>query len=357
MSHVVQPTSNKAVEKLNQNLPISQQDKSLLQLAEIYQPIKDELGDVERLLKQELENDVPWVDQLLQHISELGGKRIRPAFVLLSGACAGAPQSQSSPISGAHIQMAAALEMIHTATLIHDDILDEATTRRHKPTVNSKWGDKVGLLLGDYLFTHAFHVASFAESPAALRALAASSNRVCQGEMRQNHWQGKYNLTEQDYLMMIAEKTAELCGCGCRIGALLSNASESDVERYEEFGTNLGVAFQIVDDVLDLIGRPEKVGKTLGTDVVNEKPTLPLIHCLAQSSGEERNRLIELLSSGGATAEEVLPFLISTDSVDYSRSVARDHAKRSHEFALTLPNVPHAKSMRSLAEFVLQRSC
>ena len=264
--------------------PMPVTDATTFELREVYAPVADELRSVESLLRNALQSDTPFVDQLLQHSWMLGGKRIRPLFLLLSAASCG-------KISQSHLQLAAALEMIHTATLVHDDVLDEAKTRRHRATANSEWGNKISVLLGDYLFTHSFHIASLAGSTEALRLLAQASNRVCAGEMRQNFWQGDFDLTEESYLRMITEKTAELCGVGCRLGAFLSGAGPGLVEQFESYGRNLGVAFQIIDDVLDIVGRPEEIGKTLGTDLVNQKPTLPIIHCLAQSSVEQRTEL------------------------------------------------------------------
>ena len=196
--------------------------------------------------------------------------------------------------------MAVALEMIHTATLIHDDVLDEAQTRRHEPTANSKWGTKTSLLLGDFLFTHSFHVACHADSAQALGMLASASNRVCAGEIRQNNWVGNFDLTEQQYMDLISDKTAELCAVGCKLGAFLSNAELELVKRFEDFGRNLGIAFQIIDDVLDLVGRPQEVGKTLQTDLKNKKPTLPVIHCLRSLDPNDRQQFESLLTAESA---------------------------------------------------------
>ncbi len=315
----------------------------------IYEPIRTEMESVELMLRRELSNEVPFVDELLKHSWLLGGKRIRPAFLLLCGASCGT-------IGQSHRQIAAALEMIHTATLIHDDILDEALTRRHRATANSTWGNKTSVLLGDYLFTHSFHIASLAESCEALRMLAVASNRVCEGEMRQNAWQGKFDLTEADYLLMITEKTAELCGVSCRLGAFLSGASQEQADNYESYGRGLGVAFQVIDDVLDLVGKPNQVGKTLGTDLVNQKPTLPVIHCLQNMDPTLQEEFKLILADPSSNCDTLMPFLDKTDSIAYARSVAENHAKEAIEFAESLPTNPAATSLRGLAEFVLRRS-
>ncbi len=318
-------------------------------LESVYEPIRNEMEAVESILRNELTNEVPFVDELLKHSWLVGGKRIRPAFLLLCGASCGTP-------SRAHFQTAAALEMIHTATLVHDDILDEALTRRHRATANSTWGNKVSVLLGDYLFTHSFHVASLSESCEALRMLAVASNRVCEGEMRQNAWQGKFDLTESDYLQMITEKTAELCGVSCRLGAFLSGASQEHCDNYESYGRSLGVAFQVIDDVLDLVGKPNQVGKTLGTDLVNQKPTLPVIHCLQNMAPTEQEQFKLILADPSSNCETLMPFLENTDSICYARSVAEQHAEGAIKFAESLPSSPAAASLRDLAQFVLNRS-
>ena len=318
-------------------------------LDDVYEPIRDELNQVQQILKRELQSDTPFVDELLEHSWSMGGKRIRPVFLLLSGAsCGGIKQS--------HLQMAAALEMIHTATLVHDDFLDDAKTRRHQETTNAKWGSKISVLLGDYLFTHSFHVASLSGSAEALQMLAQASNRVCEGEMRQNSWQGNFDLTQEHYLQIITEKTAELCGAGCQIGAFLSGAAADLVSGFETYGRNLGISFQIIDDILDIVGAPENVGKTLGTDLLNQKPTLPVIHCLEQSDAQATKEVLDLLTSSDATSSDLVKQLERTQSIQYSRELAQSHARAATEFAESLPPSDYSKSLCLLARFVLART-
>ena len=345
--------------KTADDLSSLQQKKSQLQaspnrsnessLELVYAPIAAELKQVETILQTELRSDAPFVDQLLEHSWLLGGKRIRPVFLLLSGAAVG----QLTP---AHFQLAAALEMIHTATLVHDDILDQADTRRHRPTANTIWGAKQSILLGDYLFTHSFHIAAKGGSCEALQMLAQASNRVCEGEMRQNAWQGDFELSEQDYLRMITEKTAELCGVGCRIGALLSGASEEVVQQFETYGRNLGVAFQIIDDVLDIVGQHDQMGKTLGTDLLNQKPTLPVIHCLENLPEDQTKQLVQFLQDPAATSQQLQVYLAETGSIEYARLRARKHAQAAIDFAASLESNECSQALVSLADFVQQRS-
>ena len=318
-------------------------------LRSVYEPISSELERVEKILQSQLRSDTPWVQQLLQHNWINGGKRMRPVFLLLSGACCG-------KLTESHLHVAAAVEMIHAATLVHDDILDQAETRRHQPTVNAKWGNRVSVLLGDFLFTHAFHLASAANSVDAVQILAESSNRVCEGEIQQNAWQGNFDLSEEDYLGMISQKTAELCGCSCRLGAMLSDASTTTIDEFGKYGINLGVAFQIVDDVLDLVGSPTNVGKTLGTDLFNQKATLPIIHCLKNLSETESGRFKALLTAEKTDVDDVIPFLNQTSSIEYARSVAQQHAENALSFAEPLDGGKYSKALQYLARFVLDRT-
>ena len=343
------PGNAESVATVNMAADMSLESANPVSLAAVYEPIGEELKRVQEILRSELQSETPFVDSLLEHSWLMGGKRIRPVFLLLSAAsCGGIEQS--------HLQMAAALEMIHTATLVHDDFLDEAKTRRHRETTNAKWGPKISVLLGDYLFTHSFHVASLSGSADALRMLARASNRVCEGEMRQNAWQGNFELTEEQYLRMITEKTAELCGVGCQIGAFLSGAAPELVDGFETYGRNLGVAFQIIDDVLDIVGTLEDVGKTLGTDLVNQKPTLPVIHCLEHSDAEAKSALIDLLNDSASTTSDLLMLLERTDSIQYARQIAQSHAVAATKFAQSLEPGKYSRSLELLAKFVLART-
>ena len=329
--------------------PSATGDTSKVELSEIVACVSSDLAKVEGILREELRNDTPFVDRLLEHSWLLGGKRIRPVFVLLAGGAAGG-------VSAGHHALAAAIELVHTATLVHDDLLDQAKVRRHQETAFSKWGMKTSVLLGDYLFTHAFHVASKGNSIAAVRVMAEASNRVCEGEMWQNAWQNKFDLTEAEYLRVISQKTAELCAASCEVGAILSGVSEAEAQQYRQFGLNLGVAFQIIDDVLDIVGSPEDVGKTLGTDLLNRKPTLPVIHCLSQCQPADYEQLVAELQDPESNLEVILGKLKDSKSIEYAKQMALNHANDAMEFAQSLPQSDYSEAMVLLGRFVLQRS-
>jgi octaprenyl-diphosphate synthase len=318
-------------------------------LQAVYGPIEAELAEVESILRAELRSDHPYVDELVRYGCLLGGKRLRPTLLLLAAKAVGEVTSE-------HLTLAAVVEMIHTATLVHDDVLDEAETRRHLATVNSRWDNKASVLLGDYLFTHAFYLASTTDSTWACREIGRATNIVCEGELRQKGCRGDFALSEQEYLEIIAAKTAELTACSCRLGAYYAGGSEETVEKMTRFGLDLGIAFQIVDDVLDLQGDEAKTGKSLGTDLEQQKATLPIIHALQQSSETEREEKLALLCSEAARSEQLIPWMTKHGSIQYAFDVARKFAKRAAASLDCLDSGPGADTLRLVAHFVLQRS-
>ena len=367
MSQIASQTSNSKTDRLspvsgpdqaNQNGSNGAVSRSSEKLALLYAPVAPVLADVETMLHDNLRSETPWVDQLLEHSWLLSGKRMRPVLLLLSG-LAFNQQSKSNAtaddLPASLVPMATAVEMIHTATLVHDDVIDDADVRRHQPTANSKWDNRISVLLGDYLFTHAFHVGSKADSVKALAMLAAASNKVCAGEMKQNFHAGKFDITAETYFEIISEKTAELCAVSCAAGALLAGADEGAIEQYEQYGRDLGMAFQIIDDVLDLDGDADTVGKTLGTDLVNRKPTLPVIHCLSKLDEDRRRELLTAIADP-QQLDQVIATLASTGSIEYARSVARSYIESAASFAGSLGNGTAAQSLQMIAKFVLKRA-
>lgn len=302
------------------NQPPTAAEKSEL-TRQIFSPVADELQRVEELLTSELQSNTPLVDELLRYGCLMGGKRMRPALVLLTAQSLG-------EVNDNHIKLAAVVEMIHTATLIHDDVLDEASVRRHLATVNARWDNKVSVLLGDYLFTHAFHLASRTGSAHACELIGAATNKVCEGELWQIGQRANYELSEEEYLQIIGAKTSALTACSSRLGAQFAGANADTVEALARYGWNLGTAFQIADDLLDLTGNEDETGKSLGTDLEQKKPTLPIIHALAVSDENERKQMMELLAEGPET--ELLavldPWLKRCGSIAYAQQRAVDLA-------------------------------
>jgi octaprenyl-diphosphate synthase len=328
---------------------IEKRDPAPQELRSLYAIIQEPLTRVDDLLRSELASKYPFVDKLAKHGFRLGGKRMRPALVLLSAKLCG-------EINDDHLRLAAAVEMVHTATLVHDDVLDEATIRRHLDTVNARWDNEASILLGDYLFAKALCLAASVEDPYAVRTLITASRRVCEGELRQIGTRGDYDLTEDDYLEIIADKTAALCSCCCQLGAHYAGASEQETAALEEFGRKLGIAFQIVDDVLDVQGDEETTGKSLGTDLIKQKPTLPLIRLLDQSSPEKKAEMLQGLSQATDRQREVLGSqLVDSAAIAYAKQKAEQFVEEASAQLAPWPNAPSKESLVGIARFVIDR--
>lgn len=316
----------------------------------LYAPIADEMAQVEAILRRELRNDFPFVDELLRYGCLLGGKRLRPALLLLTAKAVG-------PVTRDHLVLAAVVEMIHTATLIHDDVLDEADCRRHLATVNARWDNEASVLLGDYLFTHAFYLASTLESTMGCRLIGRATNTVCEGELRQVGSRGNFALDESEYLEIIAAKTGALCACCCRLGAYFAEGAADLIDGMDRFGRNLGIAFQIADDLLDVLGDERSTGKSLGTDLEKQKATLPLIRTMQLADEEQRGQLLSVLQEQPAPGrEELAPWFERFDAIDYARQKALWYAERARDELELLEPGPACDVLQLITEFVVMRS-
>ena len=319
-------------------------------LSRLFAPIAADLAAVDRRLEQELRHSDPFIDELAQHSFRIGGKRLRPALLLLVAQAVG-------KIGDEHRTLAAVVEMVHTATLVHDDVLDDAEVRRHLDTVNARWNNQTSVLLGDYLFTHAFYLASTLDTTFGCRAIGEATNTVCEGELRQTASSGNFWLTRDEYLAIIEAKTAELCACCCRLGAHYAGAPIAVEQALERYGRNLGIAFQITDDLLDVVGSETLAGKSLGTDLEKQKPTLPIIRVLAICPAAQRPALVELLrSSEPAARHELARWLARSDALEYTRDKARSYAQRARQRLATLPDRAAKQTLVALTELVVSRN-
>lgn len=316
---------------------------------DLYAPIGRDLDEVERILALTLDSSRPCVARLVAQVRDYRGKRLRPALLLLTARACGRVVPQ-------HHVLAAVVEMIHTATLVHDDVLDGALVRRHSPTVNASWGNQNSILLGDYLFTHAFHLASTVDAQAC-RLIGQATNRVCEGELAQGAERGNLALSEEEYLDVIDSKTAELTACCCRLGAVYSGVAPTLVESLARYGRWLGVAFQIADDLLDLVGDESRTGKSLGTDVEQQKLTLPLIRLLNHAPAELASRARQILCSPGNHKREALrPYLAECDALTYANRRAEEFAARARAQLSCLPPSPCRAILETLTDRVVHRS-
>ncbi len=320
------------------------------ELQTLYAPVAAELAEVETVLRAELQSDYPFVDELVRYGCLLGGKRMRPALLLLAAKAAGGRTTR------AHITLAAVVEMIHTATLVHDDVLDEANMRRHLATVNARWDNEASVLLGDFLFTHAFYLASTLDNVLGCRLIGRATNIVCEGELRQKGSRGDFELSERDYLKIVEAKTAELTAVSCRLGALFTGADDGLIEQMDGFGRDLGIAFQIADDLLDVLGEEKATGKSLGTDLQKQKPTLPIIRALELATGSDRERLLALVGSDDRRTESLAPYLRRYDAIAYTRQRAIGFAHAARRRLNGLQPSHSRDVLAAMTEFVVTRS-
>ncbi len=311
--------------------------------------VQPQLDAVEKLFNEELTSSVSCVNSLVKHVSRFRGKMLRPILVLLAGKASGT-------LDDAHIVLATVVEMVHMATLIHDDVLDEAELRRKGATINHLRGNEAAVLLGDYLISHSYHLCSSLDSQFASRVIGRTTNQVCEGELLQIHHRNNLDLTEETYLQIITCKTAVLCASCCLLGATFSGADAARVENLRQFGLCLGTAFQIQDDILDIVGNESTVGKTLGIDVLKGKLTLPIIHFLANAPQEHRILLQSLLRSHDADkVERIRNLILPSRSVGYATSKAKALIAQAHEAIAALPDSPAKQILGTLADFVINR--
>ena len=320
-----------------------------LKLADLYAPILDDLNESQRILADELISDQGFISDLCRHVRQFHGKLLRPALLLLTAKACGGVRPE-------HRVLAAVVELVHISTLVHDDVLDESDIRRRAATVNRLWGNERAVLMGDFLYSHAFHLCSSIQSQYASRVIAQTAVTVCEGEMMQVANRGNWSLSEHVYLDIIARKTASLVEACCQLGAVFADADERTIRRLAAFGNAVGIAFQIVDDLLDLTGDTAEVGKSLGRDLDEGELTLPLIHYLAACKNGDRDRMLDLISSrDGGRTRDIVALLRESDSIGYAQATAASYIGAARESLSELPHSSARDSLQIMADFVLDR--
>lgn len=326
---------------------------TLVELGRIYDPVRDDLDAIAQLLREELTADDSFIGELVAHVLQTKGKLLRPALVCLSALACGGGSAERLGVAGA-------CELIHVASLIHDDVIDAADLRRGQATVNAVWGNQVAVLLGDYLFSKAFFLLARLHDAELAAAVAGATVKMSQAEIKQIRYGNTPHTDPSIYFDIIEGKTACLFTAACRCGALIARAPEPWARALSEFGLEWGMAFQITDDALDLTATPQQVGKPIGSDIQTGKVTLPVIHALASSPEPDRRRLEALLNSGGDghpdAAAEVGRILARCGSIEHALRVARSHAVRAAASLAHLPSSPARDSLMALVEFVTERT-
>ena len=315
--------------------------------------LDEQLEEVSLILERQLASDLSAVNALCQHIEQYQGKRLRPMLVLLSGLAAGHAPWDGSGLTHKHRVVAAVVELIHLATLVHDDVLDDAQIRRRVVTLNHLRGNETAVMLGDYLISNAFHLCSSIMEPAINLALGEITNTLCAGELLQLHHRDDYDIDETTYFEIVRRKTASLIGECCRLGAMLSNDDVTVSDAMRRFGTQLGIAFQIQDDLLDITGDENIVGKSLGKDLDAGKLTLPLIRCLAVADESQRAEVLALIAK--RDADQLRRRLISCGSVEKTHEQATQLVEDAKTELGLLDQGPARELLRSLADAVISR--
>ena len=306
-------------------------------------PISSELSRVEALLKSELQTGNSSIREMLEYVGELGGKRLRPCLLLLAAKACGEPTEES-------VRLSAVVELVHTATLVHDDVLDKALVRRHKQTVHERWDVPSSILIGDWLFAHAYGLANRGSSTIPGRWIADAAKQVCEGEILQGQSIRHFDIGIEDYIQLLEAKTGALCAVSCSLGAWSGGGDETACHRLQRFGLKLGTAFQVYDDWLDVWGNQDHAGKTLGTDLSSFKPTLPALRALSSLATEDRLRLIRSLNEGDDNALiKLQQAIIASDASDFTLAYAKRLIAEAIEQLDSLTESAAVVSLRQLA--------
>lgn len=315
-------------------------------------PVVRELAEVEERLFREISGNVELIAEITRYVLKSGGKRIRPALLLLSAKLCGYRGGSR------HIALAGVAEYMHAATLIHDDIIDNADTRRGLPSANSTWGPQVSVLAGDFLYARSLQILVADGDLAVMQAFADATVRMTEGEVREVQMAGNLDITYEEYLEIIISKTAALISAACRAGALIAGAEAEAVHALTEFGLNLGIGFQIVDDALDFIAREDRLGKPVGNDFKEGKVTFPVFHVLRAASEVDRRRLRELAAKetiGQADLAEVKQMMERYNAVGATMQQVRTYLDKAKEFLSIFPDSAPKRSLLLMVDFVRDR--
>ncbi len=320
-----------------------------MQLKDIRALVASDLAAVDAEIRRQLQSDVALVNQVGDYIVGGGGKRLRPLLVVLAARAAGVKDSS-------HIPAAALIEFIHTATLLHDDVVDDSARRRGRETVNHAFGNPASVLVGDFLYSRAFQMMAALDSAAVIRVMSDATNTIAAGEVMQLMNSGDPDTTEIRYMDVIYRKTARLFEAGAQIAVIVARAPATVETALTRYGKHLGIAFQLVDDALDYRGDPEELGKNLGDDLAEGKPTLPLIHALAHSDAESASMIRNAIERGGTEEQEPIRAVVErTGGLDYTARLAEDEAKRANAALAEVPASPYRDALAALAEFAVCR--
>ena len=318
-------------------------------LSTILSPIKSDLLAVNEVIRASLYSEVPLVNQVAGHIIQGGGKRLRPSTLLLVGGLFG-------PIRKEHHELAAVIEFIHTATLLHDDVVDQSTKRRNHKTANTIFGNAASVLVGDFIYSRAFQMMVKINHMKVMEVLANTTNTIAEGEVLQLLNIHNASIKDEDYLKVVYYKTAKLFESAAELGAIIGGAHDNDIKALAQFGKHMGIAFQLIDDVLDLSGNPEEIGKNLGDDLAEGKPTLPLLYAMKKGSDDQKNIIRAAIENGGLTElESVLKAVKDTKALEYVKQLAKEEIEKGEKLIQHIKSSVYKNTLLTLTQFVTSR--
>ena len=321
-----------------------------MELPAIRELISDDMRAVNDLILQRLSSDVVLINQIGHYIVGSGGKRLRPMVVLLAARACGYTEVR-------HIDLAAVIEFIHTATLLHDDVVDGSDLRRNQDTANAVWGNEASVLVGDFLYSRSFEMMVDVGLMPVMDILSHATNRIAEGEVLQLLNCNDPNTSEQKYMEVIKRKTATLFEAGTRLGAVLAAVTPVQERAMADYGLHLGIAFQLVDDALDYSSSNAELGKNVGDDLAEGKPTLPLIRAMEKGNSAQRNLIRDAIEQGGRNQiEEILSAIESTDAIQYTTQLAQREAQLAKQALTAIPESPHTEALRGVADFSVSRT-
>ncbi len=319
-------------------------------LESIRRLVQTDLEATDRFICTELKSDIPFINQLVEYILTAGGKRIRPLLVLLSAQCFRHQKNQ-------HIDLAAAIELIHTATLLHDDVVDNSNLRRGQKTAKSIWGNEASVLVGDFLYSRAFQLIVKLQHLPILNIFSNATNIIAEGEVLQLINCHNPDTTEQAYYDVIERKTAKLFEVATVTGSALSTDNEIYKTAMQQYGLNLGIAYQLIDDALDYSASTEQLGKNIGNDLTEGKPTLPMIYALRTGKTHEVKLLRKAIQTGSTkNIADVIDIIETAGAIEYTAQAAKRHALKANAMLKNIPDSIYRGALQTLAEFVVDRT-
>jgi len=322
-----------------------------MQIKKVFSAYQKDLREVEKYLSRYITSDVKLIPEVSRHLIGSGGKRFRPLLLLISAALCGYKRKSRFP-------MAAVMEFIHTATLLHDDVIDQAIVRRGKTSANNIWGNAASVLVGDFLYSKSFTLMTEIGNMQILKIISDVTNVMSEGEVFQLMKCGDVNLTEEEYLTIIHKKTAVLISAACSAGAILAGASQDKVTTLAHFGHNIGMAFQMTDDTLDYMADEKDFGKSIGKDLEEGKMTLPLIYALKKAKPAERKLIKEKVSRkklSQKSLKDILIFIQENGGIDYALKCAQKYITDAKEMLSIFPESTEKNQLIAVAEYIISR--